>query len=147
MNKAKNYVTEKVAEMRKPEASIKDFDINSVTREGVEYEAKIAVTNPYSHSIPICEINFDLKSDGSEIARGKILDPGSLTGNDTTMVQVPVKVPHNILISLVKDIYRDWDIDYELNVQLIIDLPVFGDITIPVSQKGEIKLPTLRDLF
>ncbi|XP_039021396.1 desiccation protectant protein Lea14 homolog [Hibiscus syriacus] len=143
----KNFVSGKVAEMRKPEASIKGVDINSVNRDGVEYGAKVAVSNPYSHSIPICDIQFDLKSDGSEIVRGKIEDPGSLKGNDTTILDVPMKVPHNVLISLAKDICRDWDIDYELNVKLIIDLPVFGDFTIPVSKKGEIKLPSLRDLF
>ncbi|KAE8708027.1 Desiccation-related protein PCC27-45 [Hibiscus syriacus] len=143
----KNFVSGKVAEMRKPEASIKGVDINSVSRDGVEYGAKVAVSNPYSHSIPICEIQFDLKSDGSEIVRGKIEDSGSLKGNDTTILEVPMKVPHNVLISLAKDICRDWDIDYELNVKLIIDLPVFGDITIPVSRQGEIKLPTLKDWF
>ncbi|KAE8707994.1 Desiccation-related protein [Hibiscus syriacus] len=106
----KNFVSG-VAEMRKPEASIKGVDITV------------------------------------EIVRGKIEDSGSLKGNDTTILEVPMKVPHNVLISLAKDICRDWDIDYELNVKLIIDLPVFGDITIPVSRQGEIKLPTLKDWF
>ncbi|KAK5812524.1 hypothetical protein E1A91_A08G144200v1 [Gossypium mustelinum] len=133
--------------MRKPEASIKGVNINHVRRDGVEYGAKVAVSNPYSQSIPICEISFVFKSDGREIARGTIPDPGSLKGNDTTMLDVPLKVPHSVLVSLVKDICRDWDIDYELDLGLIIDLPVFGNITIPVNQKGEIKLPTLKDFF
>lgn len=82
-----------------------------------------------------------------EIASGKIPDPGSLKASDTTKLDVPVKVPYSILVSLVKDIGADWDIDYQLDLGLIIDLPVIGNITIPVSSKGEIKLPTLSDLF
>ena len=82
-----------------------------------------------------------------EIASGKIPDPGSLKAKDTTIVDVPVKVPHSLLVSLARDIGADWDIDYELEVGLTIDLPIVGDITIPLSRKGEVKLPTISDVF
>jgi hypothetical protein len=81
------------------------------------------------------------------IASGTIPDPGSLKAKDTTILDVPVKVPHGVLVSLVKDIGRDWDIDYELEIGLTIDLPIVGNFTIPLSWKGEVKLPTLSDLF
>lgn len=63
------------------------------------------------------------------------------------MLDVEIKVPHSVLVSLVKDIAVDWDIDYELQVNLVVDLPLIGDISIPVSSKGEIKLPSLSDFF
>lgn len=81
------------------------------------------------------------------IASGTIPDPGSLKGNDITMLDVGLKVPHNVLVTLIKDIGADWDIDYELDLGLIVDLPIFGNFNIPVSSKGAIKLPTLSDLF
>lgn len=81
------------------------------------------------------------------IASGTIPDPGSLKANDTTMLDVPVKVQYGILFNLARDIGADWDIDYELELGLTIDLPLIGDFTIPLSQKGEIKLPTIRDMF
>ncbi|TKY65389.1 Desiccation protectant protein Lea14-like [Spatholobus suberectus] len=147
LEKAKNYVSEKVANMPTPEASITDVDFKRVSRESVEYLAKVSVSNPYSTPIPICEIKYSLKSAGREIASGTIPDPGSLKASDTTMLDVPVKVPHSILLSLARDIGADWDIDYQLDLGLIIDLPVIGNFTIPLSQKGEIKLPTLSDMF
>lgn len=64
-----------------------------------------------------------------------------------TKLEVPVKVPHSVLLSLARDVGRDWDIDYELELGLIIDLPVIGNFTIPLSQKGEIKLPTFSDMW
>ena len=81
------------------------------------------------------------------IASGTIPDPGSLVGKSTTVLDVPVKVAYGIAVSLMKDIGSDWDIDYQLDIGLTIDIPVVGDITIPVSTKGEIKLPSLRDFF
>ena len=82
-----------------------------------------------------------------EIASGNIPDPGSLKANDTTLLEVPVKVPYGILLSLARDIGADWDIDYQLDLGLIIDLPVVGNFTIPLSYKGEMKLPTISDIF
>lgn len=147
LDKAKNFLAEKVANIPMPEPTVTDVDLKHVSRECVEYNAKVSVKNPYGHSIPICEIIYSLKSAGREIASGKIPDPGSLKASDATMLDVPVKTPYSILVSLARDIGRDWDIDYQLDIGLVIDLPVIGNITIPVSTKGEIKLPTLSDIF
>jgi hypothetical protein len=81
------------------------------------------------------------------IASGTVPDPGSLKGDDTTILDVPMKVPHSVLVSLVKDVVGDGDIDYELVLGLTIDLPIFGNFTIPLSRKGELKLPSLSDMF
>ncbi|XP_021906329.1 desiccation protectant protein Lea14 homolog [Carica papaya] len=147
VDKAKNFVAEKVANMKKPEATVTNVDLKGVSRSSVEYNAQVSVINPYGHPIPICQISYSLKSAGREIASGTMADPGSLKASDTTILDVPVNVPYSILVSLARDIGADWDIDYELNLGLTIDLPVIGDITIPVSTKGEIKLPTLSDVF
>lgn len=94
-----------------------------------------------------CGSVFGFGSSIRVIATGTIPDPGSIKGNDKTVLNVPVKVPHSVLVSLVKDIARDWDIDYLLEVGLIIDLPLIGNFTIPLSTQGEVKLPTLTDFF
>lgn len=147
LDKAKHFVAEKVAELKKPEATVTDVDLKDVSLEYITYDAKVSVTNPYSASIPICDISYTLKSNNREIASGTIPDPGSLKGDDTTLLDVGVKVPHSVLLSLVRDIGADWDIDYDLGIILIVDLPIFGNISIPISSKGEIKLPTLSDLW
>ena len=81
------------------------------------------------------------------IATGTIGDQGSLPENDTTTLNVPVKVPHSVMVSLVTDIGEDWDMDYKLDLGITIDLPVIGGFTIPIHTQGEIKLPTLSNLW
>nr|ACJ04786.1 LEA-2 protein [Bupleurum chinense] len=147
LGKAKDYVSEKIADMKKPEAEVLDVDLKDVSRSCIIYDAKVSVTNPYSTSVPICDITYCLKSNSREIASGTVPDPGSLKGKDITMLDVALKVPHNVLMSLAKDIGADWDIDYELEIILIVDLPIFGNIRIPINSKGEIKLPTMSDLW
>ncbi|RXH93616.1 hypothetical protein DVH24_014192, partial [Malus domestica] len=140
---AKNFVAEKIGNMAKPEAEVTDVDFKKVSLSSVEYLAKVSVTNPYSHSIPICDIKYTLKSVNREIASGTIPDPGSIRASDVTVLEVLLKVPHSILLTLVKDLGADWDFDYELDIGLIIDLPVIGNFTIPLNKKGEFKLPSL----
>ncbi|KAJ4953807.1 hypothetical protein NE237_030639 [Protea cynaroides] len=147
VDKAKNYVTEKIANMKKPEATVDDVDFKNVSRNSATFNAKVSVSNPYSTAIPICEISYVLKSADRVIASGKMADPGSLKAAVTTLLEVPVIVPYSILFSLARDIGADWDIDYELQLGLIFDLPIIGDITIPLSTKGEVKLPTFSDFF
>ncbi|XP_074263359.1 late embryogenesis abundant protein Lea14-A-like [Silene latifolia] len=147
IKKATKYAVDKVADIPKPEASIEDVDLKNVAKSGITYLAKLGVLNPYSHSIPICEISFCLKTDNRVIASGNVPDPGSIEAKKTTMLEVPMLVPHDIVLTLVKDLWKDWDIDYELQIGLIVDLPVFGSFTIPLDTKGEIKLPTIGSIF
>ncbi|KAJ9539251.1 hypothetical protein OSB04_031984 [Centaurea solstitialis] len=147
LDKAKQFVSDTVASLEKPEATVKNVDLKGVDWSTVTYNAEVNVSNPYSVSVPIGEIRYNLKSSGSVIASGKVPDPGSLNGNCDTLLNVEIKVPHNVLVSLVKDIATDWDLDYELEVILVVDLPLIGDISIPVTSKGEVKLPSLSDYF
>ncbi|XP_043696276.1 desiccation protectant protein Lea14 homolog [Telopea speciosissima] len=147
LDKAKNFVAEKIGNIKKPEATVTDVSFKSVTRDSAIVNAKISVSNPYSTSIPICEISYTLKSANREIASGKMPDPGSLKGNDTTLLEVPVKVPYSILLSLARDLAKDWDIDYVLVLDLTVDLPIIGNFTIPLTAKGELKLPSFSDLI
>ncbi|KZV14089.1 desiccation protectant protein Lea14 [Dorcoceras hygrometricum] len=160
VHKAKDYVTEKVADVKKPEASITDVDLKDVGRHGITYLAKVCVKNPYSVSIPVCDIKYSLKSADrrdhasveSWVERMMNLvvyynGRGSLKAHEDTVLDVGIKVPHSVLVSLIKDIGADGDLDYLIEIKLIVDLPVIGNITLPLTQKGEMKLPSLSDLF
>ena len=83
-----------------------------------------------------------------EVASGTIPDPGWIEDSGkVTKLEVPAKLPYDFLITLMKDLGRDWDIDYVLDVGLTIDLPIIGNFTIPLSTAGEFKLPTLSSFF
>ena len=64
VDKAKNFVAEKIANVKKPEATVDDVDFKRVSKDSVEYLAKVSVSNPYGAPIPICEISYSLKSAG-----------------------------------------------------------------------------------
>ncbi|KAJ1687995.1 hypothetical protein LUZ63_019385 [Rhynchospora breviuscula] len=147
LDKVKGYATDKLAKVPMPEANVTGVSYKSVSHQGITLHSEVDVNNPYSHRLPICEISYSLKSDGRVIASGTMPDPGWIAASGLTKLELPMKVPYDFLISLVKDVGRDWDIDYLLEVGLTVDLPVVGQFTIPLSTKGEFKLPTLADFF
>lgn len=62
LDKAKGFFAEKLANVPTPEAAVDNVDFKGVTRQGVDYHAKVSVKNPYSQTIPICQISYVLKS-------------------------------------------------------------------------------------
>ncbi|KAL8172511.1 hypothetical protein V2J09_024315 [Rumex salicifolius] len=125
VGKAKNFVAEKIAEIPKPDANLEDVKIKGIARNGITYHAMVGVKNPYPHSISICELVYSLKCGGRLVLSGNMPDPGSMPGNNTTTtLEMPMLVPHDVLVTLTKDVLKGWDIDYELDVGLVMDLPV-----------------------
>ncbi|KAK1698447.1 hypothetical protein QYE76_015144 [Lolium multiflorum] len=148
MDKAKEFVADKIAHMPKPEATLDKVSFKGMTRDAITVHSHVNVTNPYSHRIPICDITYTLKCGGKQVASGTIPDPGWIEDSgEITKLEVPAKLPYDFIITLIKDLGRDWDIDYVLDVGLTIDLPIIGNFTIPLSTSGEFKLPTIGDFF
>ncbi|KAL1809431.1 hypothetical protein ACET3Z_026421 [Daucus carota] len=150
------------AEMKKPEARVSHVSLKDVSLEHVTYNAKVSLTNPFSTPVPILQISYALKTANREIASGTTLNSGrSIMANDEIVVDLEMEVPHSVLLSnLVRDIAADWDIDYELGINFVmnvhidyelainsvLDVPVHGNITIPICSQGQIKLPALSDI-
>ncbi|KAG0492081.1 hypothetical protein HPP92_005178 [Vanilla planifolia] len=147
LNKAKEFVAEKIANVEKPEATVSHVSVKRLGRNSAHFHSEVAIDNPYSHRIPICDLTYTLKSAGRVVASGTMPDPGWIEAGGVTKLEVPFKVPYDFLMSLLRDIGRDWDIDYELEIGLTIDLPIIGNFTIPLTTAGELKLPTISDFF
>ncbi|KAH9307997.1 hypothetical protein KI387_035908 [Taxus chinensis] len=147
MDKAKGFVVDKVVGMEKPSADITDVSIKHVNTDSVTLDADVDIMNPYSHDLPIGGIAYRLRSADKVIASGNIADPGSIMANDKTRFNIPMKVPYNFIITLMKDLGKDGDLDYEWEVGLTMHIPIVGKFTLPISKEGALKMPTLSDIF
>ncbi|KAI5005252.1 hypothetical protein ZWY2020_032495 [Hordeum vulgare] len=120
--------------MPKPEATLDKVSFKGMNHEAITMHSHVNITKPYSHRIPICDIAFTLKCGVKEVASGMIPDPGWIEDSgEVTKLVVSAKLPYDFLISLIKDLGRDWDIDYKLLVKLPIDLPISGKLHLPQS--------------
>ncbi|KAI3944617.1 hypothetical protein MKW98_021075 [Papaver atlanticum] len=143
-----NFIEGIVAKaVKKPEATLHDVTVKSISFDSVTLLAKVSVSNPYVTPIPIGEVNYILKSGDSVMASGKIPDPGLLMPMSLTLLMIEVKVPYSVVYTLLRDVSTGWAIPYELQLCFTFKIPVIGDITIPITEKGELKLPTISEVL
>jgi len=147
MDKAKLFVAEKVMGIEKPTADVTDVSVKNMSRDGITLKADVDVMNPYSHDLPIGQISYKLRSGEKIIASGTIADPGSIMSKEKTLFNIPIKVPYDFMLSLMKDLGKDGDLDYQWEVCLTMHLPIVGKFTLPLSKNGSLKMPSISDIF
>lgn len=64
VGKAKEFFADKISGIQKPEADLTDVSIKHVSHDTATFHSILEIRNPYSHSIPIGEISYSLKSAG-----------------------------------------------------------------------------------
>ncbi|CAK9276225.1 unnamed protein product [Sphagnum jensenii] len=147
INDAKEWVADEIANIPKPSADLTDVHIKHATTSAVQLKSDVTVTNPYDHELPLIEITYFLRSNDKEIASGTVSDVGGIAASAATVTEVMSEVSYDFLINLMKDIGSDWDIDYDFDVGVKVNLPIVGEFNIPLHKKGCIKLPTLSELL
>lgn len=147
MDKAKLFVAEKVMGIEKPTADVTDVSVKNMSRDGITLHADVDVMNPYSHDLPIGQISYKLRSGEKIIASGTIADPGSIMSKEKTAFNIPIKVPYDFMLSIMKDLGKDGDLDYQWEVCLTMHLPIVGKFTLPLSKDGSLKMPSISDIF
>ncbi|XP_055800896.1 uncharacterized protein LOC129870229 [Solanum dulcamara] len=130
----------------KPTADVTTVHFPHINLKKAEIVADVLVKNPNPIPIPLIDINYLIESDGRKLISGLIPDAGTIHayGSET------VKIPINLVYDDIKDTYRDIKpgsiIPYRIKIDLIVDVPVFGRLTLPLEKKGEIPVPHKPDI-
>ncbi|KAI3933560.1 hypothetical protein MKX01_032665 [Papaver californicum] len=125
-----NFLEDMVAKaVKKPEATLQDVIVKSVSFGSVTLLAKVSVSNPYV--TPILIGYFVVVRVCSVMASGKIPDPGLLMPMSLTLLVIEVKVPYSVVITLLRDVSTEWAIPYELQLCFTFKIPVIGELKLP----------------
>ena len=101
------------------------------------------VTNPNPIPIPLMGINYLIESDGRKLISGVIPNAGTIHAHGSEKVQIPLCLIYDDIKNTYADIKPGSIIPYHLKVDLVIDVPVFGRLTLPLEKNGEIPIPKL----
>ncbi|XP_062000861.1 desiccation protectant protein Lea14 homolog [Rosa rugosa] len=145
VNKARGYVLARLVEMQRRSALIVDLQLEDISFDSIDLLFKISVYNSFQFSLPVSQASFKMKIGGSEPLLGKLKEPVYIKAGADSILLLSAKVPFSTLINLANDISVDADIDYRIDFQLTIHLPIIGNISLPLPcQQGETKI---SDLF
>ncbi|XP_077252935.1 uncharacterized protein LOC143892305 [Tasmannia lanceolata] len=130
----------------KPTANVTGIHIPSIDLKKADIVVDVLVTNPNPIPIPLVDINYIVESDGRKLVSGLIPDAGTIHAHGSETVKIPLTLIYDDIKETYDDIKPGSIIPYRIQVDLIVDVPVFGRITIPLEKKGEIPIPYKPDI-
>eukprot|EP00262_Sarcandra_glabra_P014020 TRINITY_DN4002_c0_g2_i1.p1 TRINITY_DN4002_c0_g2~~TRINITY_DN4002_c0_g2_i1.p1 ORF type:complete len:326 (-),score=93.90 TRINITY_DN4002_c0_g2_i1:363-1340(-) len=130
----------------KPTADVSGIHIPSINLNKAEIIVDVLVTNPNPIPIPLIDINYLVESDGRKLVSGLIPDAGTIAAHGSETVKIPVLLIYDDIKETYDDIKPGSIIPYLIKIELIIDVPIIGRITLPLEKTGEIPIPYKPDI-
>ncbi|KAL2922427.1 Late embryogenesis abundant protein Lea14-A [Bienertia sinuspersici] len=130
----------------KPTADVSGIHVPHISHHKAEFVVDVLVKNPNPVPIPLIDINYSIESDERKLVSGLIPDAGTIHGHSSETVKIPVSLIYDDIRETYHEIRTGSVIPYTIKVDLIIDVPVFGRITIPLQKSGEIPIPHKPDI-
>uniref|UniRef100_A0A803M5G6 Water stress and hypersensitive response domain-containing protein n=2 Tax=Chenopodium quinoa TaxID=63459 RepID=A0A803M5G6_CHEQI len=130
----------------KPTADVSGIHIPHISLHKAELVLDVLVKNPNPVPIPLVDINYCIDSEGRKLISGLIPDAGTIHAHGSETIKIPVCLIYDDIKQTYKDIKPGSIIPYRLKVDLIIDVPVLGRITIPLEKHGKIPIPYKPDI-
>ncbi|GAB4847014.1 hypothetical protein Ancab_026026 [Ancistrocladus abbreviatus] len=147
MDKVKDFIQdigekiEDAVSFGKPTAEVAAVHLPFIDLKTAELMVDVLVKNPNPIPIPLVDINYLIESDGRKLVSGLIPDAGTLHAHGSETIKVPLKLVFDDIKSTYHDIKEGSVIPYKVRVELIADVPVIGNLTLPLEKKGEIPVP------
>ncbi|XP_042428979.1 uncharacterized protein LOC122015937 isoform X2 [Zingiber officinale] len=130
----------------KPTADVTAVHLPSINMKKADIVVDVLVTNPNPIPIPLVDIDYLIESDGRKLVSGLIPDAGTIHAHGSETVKIPVTLIYDDIKNTYGDIKPGSIIPYRVKVDLIVDVPVFGRITLPLEKTGEIPVPYKPDI-
>ncbi|MCA9726620.1 MAG: LEA type 2 family protein [Candidatus Eisenbacteria bacterium] len=126
-----------------PRANVDSVKLAGVDLKAATIEFGVAVENPYTVGLPVAGLDFALSTEGKQFLEGQADITQTIPAQGNGMVMVPVRVPFAEIYEVVSGLQLGAKIPYDADLGLRVQTPVLGTVRLPMSAKGEIKLPGL----
>jgi len=130
----------------KPTADVAAIHIPKINLKMAEFVVDVLITNPNPVPIPLIDINYLIESDGRKLVSGLIPDAGTIHAHGSETVKIPITLIYDDIKSTYNDIKEGSIIPYKVKVDLIVDVPILGRLTLPLEKTGEIPVPYKPDI-
>ncbi|KAH7315094.1 hypothetical protein KP509_21G033700 [Ceratopteris richardii] len=130
----------------KPTAKLSGFHLLKITLERADIVIDLLISNPNPVPIPLVDIKYLIESDGRKLLSGVIPDAGTIHAHGSETVKIPVTLIYKDIKDTYDDIHPGEVIPYRVRVELIADVPILGNLTLPLEKTGEIPIPYKPDV-
>lgn len=131
--------------VKRPTVALQQLSLVGVDAEGVAFNLGVAVNNPNAIALQLADIGYQLQVNGKPLVSGRQSDGFSLKANDTSLLQVPIRLSFQDMGQLAMSFLQPGAnaMPYVLDTQIAIKLPGLGNVPFKNQQSGQLPLPNL----
>lgn len=128
--------------VQEPRAKIADVKMTGLSFNKVDLLFNIDINNPNSVGINLSEFDYNLLIEDNSFISGKQDEGLAIKANGSEMVQLPLSLIFVDIYNTFSNIKNLDSIKYNLQTGLSFNMPILGDIRIPISKSGSV--PSLK---
>ena len=132
-----------LASAEKPSARITDVRMNDLSLEQVTLDFDVEIENHYDVALPLADLGYALSSGGNEFLVGDAPISGRVPARSSRVVTVPADVSFAPLMNAVRGVRPGSVVPWNANLDLSVDAPAAGRLTLPLRRSGELPIPTV----
>lgn len=129
-----------------PIASVTGIHIPSLSLEKLDLSADVLIKNRSPLSIPLVASDYLVESDGNKLISGEISDVGNIEPRSEKTVTVEVCFIFEEIRNIGLEIRPGSVIPFRIKVDLNVHVPIFGKLTLPLEETGNIPIPDRPDI-
>ena len=125
-----------------PEVRLHGAQLRGLTLTGATLDFEVEVFNPYEVGLPLLDAAYTLASRSEPFLKGSA-DLGRIVpAGGSTTVMLPVEVTFAGLLDALSGVSPGAVVPYIASIDVAVDAPALGRVTVPVRHRGELPVPT-----
>jgi len=135
------YVKALNQKLKTPAVNFQNVELREATALGIKLDFLFEVNNPNPIGAKVTSLAYDLKINGSRIAKGKTRETIEVGPQGRSDVRFPFELKFQDLVSTIKSLMGAKDkVKYRLDVVVSVDTPI-GEIEVKRSAIGAFAVP------
>jgi LEA14-like dessication related protein len=127
--------------LRKPTARLMDVQFKDVDAYGATIVFDVQIVNHYAEELPLLRFNYVLSSRGQRFMAGTAVLAIRIPFAGSQTVSLPARIDYADTLRRLGGVQPGTTIPYEAQVDLTINTPRFGALTLPLNKVAQITLP------
>jgi LEA14-like dessication related protein len=132
--------------VEKPKVRVSKTKLTGLTFDQADLLFDIEIKNPNPIGISLTGFDYDLLLNNNSFLKGDQKKQIEMKANDVSTIQLPLSLLYENIYKTYKSLKNEEKITYSLKTGLSFNLPVLGEVRIPVSTSGDIpsiKIPAI----
>jgi len=132
-----------LAQMESPTVDVTGVKLKGTTLAGADVLVQFRVDNPNDVNLVLDGVVYHLRLNGQPLLNGHYDQQIQIAASGPTTVDLPVTIRFDDLYRVIGTLQNRKNPEYALDADLRFDVPVLGEVTVPVTQTGKVPVDRL----